>query len=453
MEGCRSLTEPPDPAVPTDAPTPPDREPEAAADIVEALLFFGRLLLASGDAVSDINVRLRSIATAWGAPGVQFIVLPDLMLVSVDPNKPAHMMSRDLAADHLRLDQVVRVMHLTRQAQRGVLQPSEAVSALHAVEDAAKRPRLASQVLGTVILTLGMALLFRPADSSIPLLIVLGAIVGLMQASSNYVKGLGAIMPVLIGFVVSLIAFKFSGHDARPIEALVPSLTIVLPGALLTTAAVDLASGDAVSGSSRFMEGMLRLALLAFGIFAAALLLDVHPSATREHGVGYAEWAPWLGVLIFAVGITIRESAPRGMLPWLLVVLYVAHGSQLVGDMLFGAVLSGFFGTLVAVPLVAHLERYDSAPPALALFLPAFLMLVPGALGLLGVSELVTTEPTNGMGGIVTALAAILSIALGVLVGLRLTRIFTAARTSLAVRPVGPLGKASESGIFRRSDR
>jgi uncharacterized membrane protein YjjP (DUF1212 family) len=401
-----------------------------AAEVVEGLLFFGRLLLASGDAVSDINLRLRAIAAAWGAPDVQFIVLPDLMLASFDPTKPAHIMSRDLAADHLRLDQVIRLLSLTHRAEKGELRPTEAIEQLRKLETLQRRRSLLVQILGTIILTLGVALMFRPDDASLPLLVGLGALVGLMEAVANRIPGLGVIAPVAIAFVAAVVAFLFAsgGTQTAPLEALVPTLTILLPGALLTMSAVDLAAGDSVSGSSRFLEGMLQLALLAFGIFAAAALTDVHPSATHAHGEGFASWTPWVGVCVFAIGIALRESAPLRMLPWLLLVLYVAHASQLLGDLLFGAILSGFVGTLITVPLVQYLERFRTAPPAFALFLPAFLMLVPGALGLLGVSELVTTQPTNGLGGLVSALSAILAIAMGILVGTRATRIAIAAR-------------------------
>ena len=98
---------------------------------------------------------------------------------------------------------------------------------------------------------------------------------------------------------------------------------------------------------------------------------------------------------------------------------------------MFGPILSGFTATLVVVPLVQYLERFDSAPPAFALFLPAFLMLVPGSLGLLGVSELASVEPTNGgIGGIVSALSAILSIALGLLVGTKVMQVVRPARNA-----------------------
>lgn len=411
---------------PGQVPAPEDRD-----QLVEALMLLGRLLLASGDAVSDVNLRLREIATAWGAPEAQFIVLPDLMMASFDPNRPAHIMSRDLASDHLRLDQVIRVMHLARLAARGEVMPGEVSARLREIERSRLRRPVLPEVAGTVIMTFGMALLFRPDDASIPLYLGLGVLVGLMLAVGRKLTGISTVMPVVVAFVASVVAFTFTGdhYGSAPIEALIPALTVLLPGALLTMSAVDLASGEVVSGSSRFLEGMLQLALLAFGIFAAASLMGVQPSTSQASGGGFGAWAPWVGVSVFALGVSLRESAPWRMLPWLLLVLYVAHTAQLAGDAMFGPILSGFTATLVVVPLVQYLERFDSTPPAFALFLPAFLMLVPGSLGLLGVSELATIEPTNaGIGGIVSALSAILSIALGVLVGTRVVRIVRQAR-------------------------
>lgn len=394
-------------------------------------MMFGRLLLASGDAVSDIDLRLRNIATVWGAPEAQFIVLPSLMMASFDPERPAHIMSRDLASEHLRLDQVIRVMHLARVAERGRLRPDEANRQLREIERSKLKRSIVPEVAGTVIMTFGMALMFRPDDATIPLYLGLGVLVGLMLALGRKLPGLSSVMPVLVAFVASIIAFSVTGdrYGSAPIEALVPALTVLLPGALLTMSAVDLASGEVVSGSSRFLEGMLQLALLAFGIFAAASLMGVQPSVSQAHGAGFAAWAPWVGVPVFAVGVALRESAPRTIVPWLLLVLFAAHLAQLGGDALFGPILSGFTATLVVVPLVQYLERFDSAPPAFALFLPAFLMLVPGSLGLLGVSGLASVEPTNaGIGGIVSALSAILSIALGLLVGTRVMRVLRPAR-------------------------
>jgi uncharacterized membrane protein YjjB (DUF3815 family) len=58
-----------------------------------------------------------------------------------------------------------------------------------------------------------------------------------------------------------------------------------------------------------------------------------------------------------------------------------------------------------------------SGPPALVSFLPAFWLLVPGALSLIGLTEYVADDPAAGLQDLLNAVGSILSIALGVLCG------------------------------------
>lgn len=174
-------------------------------------MLLGRLLLASGDAVSDIDLRLRNIATVWGVPEAQFIVLPNLMMASFDLNRPAHIMSRNLASEHLRLDQVIRVIHLARLADKGEVLPGEAIERLGVIERSKLMRPVLPEVIGTVIMTFGMALLFRPEDASIPLYLVLGVLVGLMLTFSRKVTGISTVMPVVVIFVTSIVAFSVTG--------------------------------------------------------------------------------------------------------------------------------------------------------------------------------------------------------------------------------------------------
>jgi len=399
---------------------------------VEGLLLLGRLLLASGDAVSDINVRLRAAARAWGIPRAQFIVLPDLVLASVNPERPAHILSQDLTTPTLRISQVIDVVNLSNRIRRGEVEADVAIGELRRIEKAPPRARaVAAEVTGSVLLTIGLAMIMRADPSYVAVYLSLGATVGLLKALARRVAGLASIMPVVVAFLCSTVVFLATGseYSSASIAILVPTIVIMLPGTLLTMSAVDLAAGEVVSGSSRFLEGLLQLALLAFGIFAAGNLVGVQPS-TASLASDMPGWAPWLGVAVYAVGIALYEDVPARRLAWVVGVLYVAHAAQLVGGEVIGATLSGFVGMLVVVPLVYFLERFRAAPPAFAIFKPAFFLLVPGALSLLGLSELVAIDPNTGIGGLVTALAAILAIALGILVAVRLMRIGDAARAA-----------------------
>ena len=128
-------------------------------------------------------------------------------------------------------------------------------------------------------------------------------------------------------------------------------------------------------------------------------------------------WAPWLGVLVFAVGVTIAHSAPPGSFPSLLIVLYAAWVGQVVGNALFGAYASGFTGALVMTVAAYLLARLPSAMPVYAVFLSGFWLLVPGTLGLIGLTTVLAIPESASTEDILAIVASIASVALGVLCG------------------------------------
>jgi uncharacterized membrane protein YjjB (DUF3815 family) len=173
-----------------------------------------------------------------------------------------------------------------------------------------------------------------------------------------------------------------------------------------------------ISGASRLVSGMVQLGLLAFGIVAAASLIAVDPDVLIDNPIDrLGPWAPWVGVLIVALGDYLHFSAPARSLGWILLVLYVAYAGQALGGAVFGGALSGFFGGLAMTPVVLWIDDRPYGAPQLVTFLPAFWLLVPGAVGLIGVTEIVGGDHSIGAEDLATALTSIVSIALGVLIG------------------------------------
>ena len=68
--------------------------------------------------------------------------------------------------------------------------------------------------------------------------------------------------------------------------------------------------------------------------------------------------------------------------------MLAALAAQRLGAALFGSLVSGFFGTLVAMPLAYLIQHRFKGPPATVTFLPAFWLLVPGSLGLQSVTRM-----------------------------------------------------------------
>jgi uncharacterized membrane protein YjjB (DUF3815 family) len=269
-----------------------------------------------------------------------------------------------------------------------------------------------------------------PAVRNLSAAAVLGALVGVLKVFNQNRPILAAPLSVVAAGLVSVLVFlavKY-GFPVDPQYALVAPLVTFLPGAMLTFGMVELAYGDMVSGSSRLVTGLVELVLLAFGLAAGAILVGYRPENLADAAVEsvagpWAGTAPWVGVVVFSLGVYLTFSAPRNSFWWMLVVLLLAFAAQQLTVGRFGKEISGFFGMLVATPLGYLIQKRFNGPPSMVTFLPTFWLLVPGALGLMTIKRLLSDS--TKFDGLITVAFAIASIALGTLVGASLYKWLT----------------------------
>src|SRR5262249_25085492 len=287
---------------------------------------------------------------------------------------------------------------------------------------------LVGVVVGRTILTVGLALVLLPTLANLATAAALGALVGVLKVLNRDRPVLSVPLPVVAAALVSVLVYLAvkQGLPVDPEGALVPPLVVFLPGAMLTLGMVELAYGDLVSGSSRLTAGLVQLVLLAFGLAAGAALVGVGPAGLLEAQPppDTVAWAAWAGVLVFAVGVYFHFSAPRRSFLWMLLVLLLALAAQRLAAVFFGKEISGFFGTLVATPLGYLIQLRFRGPPAMVTILPSFWLLVPGSLGLLSVTRMLS-DRAAGLDGLVTAVFVFVSLALGTLMGASLYKVLT----------------------------
>ena len=116
------------------------------------------------------------------------------------------------------------------------------------------------------------------------------------------------------------------------------------------------------------------------------------------------------------VGIALMEGVPVRLTPWVLGVLVVTFLVQLAGQRLGAPVLGSFLGAAAASLGASIAELVHRRLPRLVVFMPSFWLLVPGSLGLIGVSEL-AIAPGGGPTVVIDVVGVVLAIAMGLLVG------------------------------------
>ena len=396
---------------------------DGSGQLLEFLYRLGQAYLASGEQTAEVERIIRQSAAAYGCRRPRVVAFPTAIFLGLEDHQGEHVTFAEGPTQNLRLDQISGVYHLGEEAQQGEVDPVAGISRIQEILRQPPRFGVAGLIGGHAILSVGFALVLTPSLTNLAATAVFGAMVGSLKVFNRNRPSLSVHMPVVAAAIVSasvflLIKWKF---PLDPLHVLIPPLVTYLPGARLTLGMVELAYGDMVSGSSRLITGFVQLLLLAMGLLAGAILVGYSAENlvdVADEPVAYAadQWTPWLGVSIFALGAYFHFSAPRGSLRWMWLAALVAFAAQQLTVDLVGETASGFFGMLAATPLSYLIQNRFKGPPSMVSFLPAFWILVPGGLSLLGVKQMLSDRDA-GIDGLLTALAAIVSIAMGTLFG------------------------------------
>jgi uncharacterized membrane protein YjjP (DUF1212 family) len=408
---------------------PPRSATEPATDVLVLLTSAGEALIDSGFDVDDVDANLEHIARAYGMADTEIIAMPTALLVSSRTGGRLRTRAVTSGRRPLRLHQIEELDDVVRVARTGRIDPRWAHDQIAAIRTRPPPFGPSMQVVGQVLATVGLVVLLGSSWPGIVVAAGLGGLIGaLLLAGSRVPPRFQVLLTVAASFSVSLVVFLLSrtGLDFDVAPSLIAPLVTLLPGALLTTSVIELSTGQMISGAGRLAAGAAQLVLLGLGILAAAALVGVPAFDLTATKPALGAVGPWLAVGVFGVGIVMNLCARPSSLGWILLVLYVAYGGQVLGGLFFGGVLSAFVGAAVMTPVADLVARQRTGPPAIVSFTPAFWLLVPGALGLVGVAALLNGDST-GTTTLITTVETMVAIALGVLVG-RAVSIIVSAR-------------------------
>ena len=396
---------------------PPGQADEGRQTQTRALLAqLGTAMIATGQPVQEIEEELAEVSAHLGFPDIQTAVGPTGLLVTLTAGGPSTYRS---APPGLRLHQSASVRLIRHQLVHGELAIGSAREELAAVARRPVRQPLWLVALAWPVLAVGIALILQPGWANVAAAGACAVLVfALVQLAGRY-EVVKTLLPTLAAFVVSMVVFGAAnaGLLEGPLRTVLPPLAVLLPGALVVNGMSELAAGHMQAGSARLTYGIAQLGLFALGLLMATAVLRVPTSTVLNLRVDEIGWAGApVGLLLIGSSICLMEGVPLRMQGWVLLVLSLAFGAQLAGQELGSIGLGGFLGAIAASLGASVVELRRPQLPRLVLFLPAFWLLVPGSLGLVGVTELAAgresaTDVALGLMGVAIA------ISLGLLVG------------------------------------
>ena len=394
-----------------------------STSIRRCLLALGTAGLASGRPVDEVESELRRIGRALGEDDVQCAATPTGLFVSLDGENATGFRAVGVP---LRFDQSAAVARIVDAVLNRTCGPDEAVTRLDGVLAAAPLLPRWAVAAGLIPVSAGIGLILQPAPANLLAGVLCSVLVAMLIEVAARSKLALPLLPVVAAFLVGCAVFLAADHDLLegPLRTLLPPLAVLLPGALIVTGMSELAAGAMVAGTSRLVFGTVQLLLFSAGILAAARVIGLPAQELANVRVDeLGAWAPWVGLVLLGVGVCLNLSAPAAVLPFILGLLALTFLAQTGGQEAYGAAFGGFAGGLTAA-LGAAIVQWRGGPPSLVVFLPSFWLLVPGSLGLIGTTQ-IATDTGDGFVTASGAIAVIVAIALGVLVGSAVARVLS----------------------------
>ena len=396
-----------------------DHVPTETPVLLECLRKVGKGLIASGSPVGVIENTLTEIALAYQM-NCEIVALPNILMIKLGQTTQELMDFTVQRSTTLPLNQISALGELVDELKGGRITLPKASRQVDQI--LGMQPRFGSAVIavGYVVSIIGLTMRFRPDPWSLLITGGTGLLVALVILAFRKWPRFNLLLPVIAAILVSTIIFNLTeqGLVYGSANLIIPPLVTFLPGAILTTGMIELASMHLISGSSRLMYGGASLFLLFIGI-SIGLSISELPSVlvtTYEASV-FPWWAPILGTLLFGIGTFVRLSGSNRDLFWMLLVLYIAMLGQTLGEYFGNPYFGAFLGATLMALSSEIIARSPRRTPALVSQALAFWFLVPGARGLLSVTSFLSEDYQSALIGLGEMTVLITSIALGVFLG------------------------------------
>ena len=233
-------------------------------DVAAMLREIGIALVEAAQPIQAVEQRLVEIGARYTTEPVQAAVLPTMLFIQI--GTATHQMEASAQPSGL-LGTASQVDEIAGLAAAGAIAPSDAVAAVRAARKQPPRFGPVLTTLGYAVTTVGFGMSIDPSWKGLPAHLFLGLVVGVIVLIARPFPNLGPILPTLSALVVTLLATWFVADVANDglLRIISPALIATLPGMALALGAIELADGRIISGASRTVYGLAQMGLLVYG--------------------------------------------------------------------------------------------------------------------------------------------------------------------------------------------
>ncbi|GAA4641259.1 threonine/serine ThrE exporter family protein [Gordonia humi] len=390
-------------------------DPADENDMLTLVTEVGTALNRSSYPVPRIAQVIRGICAAHRSDIVAQVFANYLIVLDKDANQVQIANTGSM----YRFDQIAdteAVVHRVRRRQTSVRQ---AITDLRSIAESRPSMGLLIRGVGYALMALGFAFCFQMSLAATIAAVVVSVPLAAIVLWASTRSALAPLMPVLLTFLSALAITLWAVHGGLedPVRLAVIPVVTLIPGAALATALIEISAGDMIAGTARLAYSLVVLLSMAFGLALAIDVVGISTADLQDVTSTHApSWVLGLAAPVFGVGAMLYFCMPTRLWLW---VLGITVGTFWLNQLLGKVMLSAFAGgvavgmaLLVAWAINAHVR---SRPSVLAMFLPAFWLMVPGSMGFVAVSGVVTSDKDLGSLGTNAALS-LLSMATSMMI-------------------------------------
>jgi uncharacterized membrane protein YjjB (DUF3815 family) len=235
----------------------------------------------------------------------------------------------------------------------------------------------------------------------------------LIRRSTDQARIFEMVGSALAALVAGLVSAAWDAIS--PSIVIVASLIVLLPGLSLTVAVTELATRNLIAGTARLMSAVIVLLQMVVGVALgdrlANALVTVHHAASAP----LPDWTHAVALVVAALGIAIFIKAPLRTFGWILVACVTGYLGTRVGASWLGPQMAALGGAF-AVGILGNGYARWLGRPAQLVTIPAVLLLVPGSMGLRGMTSLLGRDTVSGLDTLFAMFVVAIAIVAGLLV-------------------------------------